>query len=212
MRAHLVLPASRLTGVAGAILLLGLTLLGAFLCIDLRDLAWQNARRDAGTLLSVIEEGVGHNIQAYDRSLRAAARLSEKPDGSALASDLHRLAAFNAAAIGPGLGSIAVTNADGRVVASSDPGTPQMPDLGALPEFQALRSNPGAGLILSGPSHASPEGRPIIRMARAVESPDGSFAGSSPARSTSTSSTPASTACASMKASSSTCSIGTGRC
>ncbi|WP_342105011.1 sensor domain-containing diguanylate cyclase [Methylobacterium sp. SI9] len=177
MRAHLAVPASRLTEVAGAILLLCLTLLGVYLCIDLRDIAWQNARRNALTLLSVIEEGVGHNIRSYDLSLRTAAHAAAGTDGAALATELRRLAAFNAAAIGAGLGSIAVTDREGRVIATSDPGTLPMSDLSGLPEFQALRAAPDSGLILKGPSRSLLTGRQIIRMSRAVALPDGSFAG-----------------------------------
>jgi hypothetical protein len=84
-RVHRAVPASRLTEAVGAILLLCLTLLGVCLCIDLRDIAWQNARRNALALLSVIEEGVGHNIKAYDLSLRAAALAAAGPDGDVLA-------------------------------------------------------------------------------------------------------------------------------
>jgi diguanylate cyclase (GGDEF)-like protein len=87
------------------------------------------------------------------------------------------LAAFNAAAAGAGLGPIAVSDRDGRVIAASDPGALPTPDLGALPEFQALRARPDAGLILMGPSRSPLTGRQIIRMARAVRRPDGSFAG-----------------------------------
>ncbi|MBE7197372.1 MAG: GGDEF domain-containing protein [Parafilimonas terrae] len=177
LRAHLTAPASRLTGAAGAILLLCLTLLGLYLCIDLRDIAWQNARRNALTLLSVIEEGVGHNIKAYDLSLRAAAQVARGSDQTHLAIELQRLAAFNAAAIGAGLGPIAVTDPDGRVIATSDPGALPTSDLGAHPEFQALRATPDAGLILMGPSRAPLTGRQVIRMARAIEGPAGSFAG-----------------------------------
>lgn len=177
LRAHLAVPASRLTGAAGAILLLCLTLLGLYLCIDLRDIAWQNAQRNALTLLSVIEEGVGHNIKAYDLSLRAAARAADEPDGAPLAAELRRLAAFNTVAVGTGLGPIAVADRDGHVIAASDPGSLPRTDLSALPEFQALRAKPDAGLILMGPSRSPLTGRQIIRMARAVERPDGSFAG-----------------------------------
>ncbi|MCJ2068618.1 sensor domain-containing diguanylate cyclase [Methylobacterium sp. J-030] len=177
MRAPFAVPASRLTGAAGAILLLCLTLLGLYLCVDLRDIAWQNARCNARTLLSVIEEGVGHNIKAYDLSLRAATRAANEPDGTPLVTELRRLAAFNAAAIGTGLGPIAVTDREGRVIATSDPGALPLQDLSALPEFQALRATPDAGPILTGPSRSPLTGRQIIRMARAVERPDGSFGG-----------------------------------
>ncbi|SDM88029.1 diguanylate cyclase (GGDEF) domain-containing protein [Methylobacterium phyllostachyos] len=177
IRASLAVPASRLIGAAGGGLLVCLTLLGVYLCIDLHDIAWQNARRNAATLLSVIEEGVGHNIQAYDLSLRAAARFASEPDGGALVAKLQRLAAFNAAAIGPGLGLIAVTDAKGYIVAASSTGALKTSDLSALSEFQSLRSNPGLGLILTGPSRSLMTGREIIRMTRAVGAPDGTFAG-----------------------------------
>jgi len=177
IRAPLTVPASRLIGAAGGGLLLCLTLLGVYLCIDLRDIAWDNARRDAATLLSVIEEGVGHNIQAYDLSLRAAARFANEPDGGALVAELQRLAAFNAAAIGSGLGPIAVTDVNGHIIATSSAGDLQTSALSDLAEFKSLRANPGLGLILSGPSRSLMTGQEIIRMTRAIEAPDGRFAG-----------------------------------
>ncbi len=57
IRVHLADRASRLIALGGTCLLLCLTLLGVYLCLDLRDVAWHNARRNAANLLAVIEEG-----------------------------------------------------------------------------------------------------------------------------------------------------------
>ena len=121
IRTHLADRATRLIAVAGASLLVGMTLLGAYLCVDLRETAWLNARRNAGNLVSVIEEGVGHSIRGYDLCLREAARLAARPDMAALEPGLKRLTLFDAAAAGSSLGAIAVTDAAGRVVMTSNP-------------------------------------------------------------------------------------------
>lgn len=177
IRAHLADRATRLIAAAGASLLVCMTLLGAYLCIDLRETAWHNAHRNAGNLLSVIEEGVGHSIRNYDLALREAARLARRPDVAALEPGLQRLALFDVAAIGSGLGPLAVTDALGHVVMMSDPAQENRLDLSDLPEFSAARDAPQAGLILTGPTHSRLTGRAIIRLARRIETPDGTFAG-----------------------------------
>ena len=177
IRAHLADRATRLIAAAGASLLVCLTLLGAYLCVDLRANAWHNARRNAGNLLSVIEEGVGHSIRNYDLTLREAARLARRPDIVALEPGIQRLALFDTAVTGSGLGPLAVTDASGRVVLTSDPNQLNRPDLSDLPEFATVRDEPQAGLLLTGPTHSRLTGRPIIRLTRRIETLDGTFAG-----------------------------------
>ena len=177
LRAHLADRATRLIAAAGASLLVCLTLLGAYLCIDLRDIAWHDARRNGTNLLSVIEEGVGHSIRTYDLSLREVARLVDRPDIAALDPELRRLALFNNMLSGSGLGPLAVTDAAGTVRMTSDPSLSPQLNLSDLPEFQTLRADPRAGLILSGPTRSRMTGNRIIRMSRRIEAPDGSFAG-----------------------------------
>jgi diguanylate cyclase (GGDEF)-like protein len=177
IRAHLADRATRLIASAGASLLVCMTALGAYLCADLRTNAWQDARRNAANLLSVIEEGVGHSIRNYDLSLREAARLASRPDVTALEPGLQRLALFDVAATGSGLGLLAVTDSAGRVVMTSDPSQGTSPELGDLPEFDKLRSDPRAGLILTGPTRSRMTGQPIIRMTRRIGTSDGTFAG-----------------------------------
>lgn len=177
IRALLADRTSRLIAAGGACLLVCLGLLGAYLCIDLRDTAWYNARRNGENLLAIIEEGVGHSIRSYDLTLRGAAHLATRPDVVALEPGLRKLALFDAIASGSGLGPIAVTDAAGRVQVTSDADLQHGPDLGDLPEFQALRADPSDGLVLVGSARARGTGERIIRMTRRIETPDGSFAG-----------------------------------
>ncbi|QGY03045.1 GGDEF domain-containing protein [Methylobacterium mesophilicum SR1.6/6] len=177
IRAHLADRATRLIACAGASLLLCMTALGAYLCADLRTNAWQDARRNAANLLSVMEEGVGHSIRNYDLSLREAAHLASRPDIAALEPGLQRLALFDVAATGSGLGLLAVTDFAGRVVMTSDPGQGNRPDLSDLPEFETLRGNPLTGLILTGPTRSRMTGQPIIRMTHRIATSDGTFKG-----------------------------------
>ncbi|MEE7449781.1 GGDEF domain-containing protein [Methylobacterium radiotolerans] len=177
IRAHLADRASRLIAAGGTCLVLCLTLLGVYLCLDLRDVAWHNARRNATNLLAVIEEGVGHSLRVYDLSLQNSARLAARADVALLDPDLRRLAMFDTAVAGSGVGPIAVTDKAGDVRLTSDPGLRNRPNLASLPEFEIHRANPDAGLILSGPTESRLTGAPIIRMTRRIQAPDGSFAG-----------------------------------
>ncbi|MDP4002470.1 diguanylate cyclase domain-containing protein [Methylobacterium sp. NEAU K] len=177
IRALLADRASRLITAGGASLLVCLILLGTYLCIDLRDIAWHNAQRNTENLLSVIEEGVGNSIRSYHESLRGAARLAARSDIPALDADLRRLALFDSSAKASGLGPLEITDAAGHVQITNDPNQTVAPDLSDLPEFQALRSDPSAGLILTGPSRSRVTGREIIRLSRRIETPDGSFVG-----------------------------------
>lgn len=177
IRVHLADRASRLIALGGTCLLLCLTLLGVYLCLDLRDVAWHNARRNAANLLAVIEEGVGHSLRVYDLSLQSSARLAHRADIIILDPELRRLAVFDTAVAGSGLGPITVTDAAGDVQLTSDPNLQNRPNLSTLPEFQIHKSNPDAGLILTGPTQSRLTGEPIIRMTRRIQTADGSFAG-----------------------------------
>ena len=169
--------ASRLIACGGLCLVAGLFLLGAYLCIDLRDGAWRNAERNAENVLALIEEGVGREVRAYDRSLRAAAMLATRTDIAALDPELRRLAIFNATAPSSGLGHAAITDAHGQVLFTSDPDQRRFPNLSDRPEFEAHRSNRALGLVISGPGPSRFSDRSIVRLTRRIENPDGSFAG-----------------------------------
>jgi len=177
LHTHLADRATRLIAAAGASLLVCLTLLGVYLCVDLRDIAWHGARRNGANLLAVIEEGVGQSIRSYDQALRDAARLARRPEIAALEPELRRLAVFNLSPLQSGLGLAAITDVEGQVRLTSDPNQSPALNLSDLPEFQALRSDPQAGLILTGPTRSRMTGRQIIRMSRRIEMPDGAFAG-----------------------------------
>lgn len=169
--------ASRLIAATGASLLICMTLVGTYLCFDLRDTAWHNAQRNGANLLAVIEEGVGHSIRVYDMALRDAARLAARADIAALEPQLRRLVLFNTVVTGSGLGAIAVTDAAGHVEMTSDEDQKEHHDLSDLPEFQTLRTDPAAKLILFGPTRSRISGQEIVRLSRRIEAPDGTFAG-----------------------------------
>jgi diguanylate cyclase (GGDEF)-like protein len=177
IRAHLADRASRMIAAGGTSLLLCLTLLGTYLCIDLHDVAWHNARRNAANLLAVIEEGVGQSIRTYDRFLLDAARLAGRPDVAALGPELRRMALFGGADSDSGLGPILVTDAAGDIQMTSRSFLANRPNLGSLPEFRTHRLDPDAGLIMSGPTRSRVNGEAIVRMTRRIETPDRTFAG-----------------------------------
>jgi len=177
IRAHLADRASRTIAAGGTCLVLCLTLLGVYLCLDLRDVAWHNARRNAANLLAVIEEGVGHSLRVYDLSLQSSARLARRPDIAALDPELRRLALFDTAVAGSGLGPIVITDAAGDVRITSDADGRNRLNMSTLPNFQIHRADPDVGLILSGPTRSRLTGEPIIRMTRRIQTPDGTFAG-----------------------------------
>ncbi len=103
--------------------------------------------------------------------------MAHRADIIILDPELRRLAVFDTAVAGSGLGPITVTDAAGDVQLTSDPNLQNRPNLSTLPEFQIHKSNPDAGLILTGPTQSRLTGEPIIRMTRRIQTADGSFAG-----------------------------------
>ncbi len=169
--------ASRLIAGIGLSVVACLVLLGTYLCYDMREGAWRKAARDSQNLLALIEEGVGRSIRMYDLSLRSAARLATKPEVTALDTEMRRLVLFDQAVRATGLGTIVITDRQGRTRLTSDPEQQTLPELGALPEFQRHREEPEAGLIVSGPRPSRMTGRPIMSLTRRIDDPDGAFAG-----------------------------------
>ena len=169
--------ASRLIAAIGANVVACLVALGTYLCLDLRDAAWRTAELGADNMLALIEASVGRDVRLYDQSLREAAHLSMRRDIAALDPEIRRLAVFDTAMRGGGLGGIAVTDASGRIVLTSDPETMALADLGDLPEFHTHRADPNAGLIVVGPLRSRATGRSILRLTRRIDGPDGAFSG-----------------------------------
>lgn len=169
--------ASRLIACLGLSVTVCLACLGVYLIQDLRDGAWHRAEQNAENLLGMIEEGVARNVQLYDLSLQAAARGALRKDVLAIGPELRREVLFDHAATASGLGTIAVADAQGQVQITSDPGAWHHPSLGDLPEFQRLKADPEAGLVITGPRPSRTTGRPIMALSRAIHDPDGSFAG-----------------------------------
>ncbi|WP_238270713.1 MULTISPECIES: sensor domain-containing diguanylate cyclase [Methylobacterium] len=154
-----------------------LAILGAYLIYDLRDGAWRRAETNAQNLLGMIEEAVSRNVVMYDLSLQAAAVRATQPNLIELPPDLRREVLFDNAASAAGLGVIALVDSSGQVQITSDPETTSRHSVADLPEFQRLKADPQAGLVITGPRTSRISGRSIMGLSRPIVKADGTFGG-----------------------------------
>lgn len=154
-----------------------LAVLGVYLIHDLRDGAWQRAETNAQNLLGMIEEAVSRNVVMYDLSLQAAAARANQPNLIDLPPDLRHAVLFDNAASAAGLGIIALVDSSGQVQITSDSENTSHHSVADLPEFQRLKADPKAGLVVTGPRTSRISGRSIMGLSRPIVNADGSFGG-----------------------------------
>jgi hypothetical protein len=145
------------------------------------------ARQDAGlqaaitsqNLAMTLARAIESTVASYDRSLLAIARAIAAPGGDAPGVRQTLLDALISA---PDLGPIAVTDADGRVVAATRAAGAMETSVAARDSFLQQRDSANGGLAIGRPFRGGSTGIHgseawSIALSRRLTRPDGSFGG-----------------------------------
>lgn len=141
---------------------------------ELRSDAWDRAERNAQNLLLALGQDMQRQIDIYDRALAAVARNAAWLREEELV-DTPLL--FAPAEATRHLGSMALLDASGQVVASSDPAAALHLDLSARSIFLRHRLEPGLGLLVSPPLQDGPRDGYFLALSRPLSDGEGRFAG-----------------------------------
>jgi len=160
-------------------------LIAALLLIHLHADATEHTRQTLSSLDIVLAEQTERSLDEVDLTIKDTLSLLLQQRGPASAQTIralyggHAVAQLLRAEAGglPQLTSIAIFDARGRIVNSSDASTPANLDISLQKYFQRARDNRTPVRFTSEPINFQIDGMPAILMVRRLEAPDGSFAG-----------------------------------
>ncbi|HEV2161038.1 MAG TPA: ATP-binding protein [Stellaceae bacterium] len=170
---------------AGVVIAATLTFIAVALLVHLYDQATEQTQQTLSSLDTVLAEQTERSLDEVDITLKDTLALLLKQHGQASAQNIHQLYGGRVvtrllrAEYGgmPQLASIALFDAHGRIVNSSDDSAPANLDIAFRSYFQHVRDNPTPASFISEPVKFQTTGMPVILMVRRLEAPDGSFAG-----------------------------------
>lgn len=170
---------------AGIVIGVAIALIAVTLLVHLYDETTKQTRQTLLSLDIVLAEQTERSLDEVDITLKDTLALLLKQHGQASAQNIHRLYGGRAvtqllrAEYGgmPQLASIALFDARGRMVNSSNDNTPANLDISFRRYFQHVRDNPTSAPFISEPVKFQTTGMPVMLMVRRLEAPDGSFAG-----------------------------------
>ncbi|MDE1931081.1 MAG: hypothetical protein KGI43_05915, partial [Alphaproteobacteria bacterium] len=176
---------TRVLVAAGIVIAATLTFIAVALLVHLYDQATEQTRQTLSSLDIVLAEQTERSLDEVDITLKDTLALLLKQHGQASAQNIHQLYGDRAvtqllrAEYGgmPQLASIALFDARGRMVNSSDENAPANLDIAFRSYFQRARENPALAPFVSEPVKFQTTGMPVILMVRRLDAPDGSFAG-----------------------------------
>lgn len=167
----------RLLILVGAVLVGGLWAYSTWSMLDLRQQAWDRARRDAAGLLETSGRALARDIDLYDLSLRTIAERMNMPVLEEVPAEVRHLALFDRVSRASGYGSIFVLDQSGRSFLDSNSLVPRRLDGSDRLYFTTHRDNPDAGLFIGRPWVTRVSGLEMIPLSRRFSYADGSFAG-----------------------------------
>ena len=170
---------------AGIVIGTAVALIAGMLLVHLHHEATTQTRQTLSSLDIVLAEQTERSLDEVDITLKDTLALLLKQHGQASAQNIHALYGGRAvtrllrAEYGgmPQLASIALFDARGRLVNSSDDNAPANLDISFRSYFQHMRDNRTSAPFISEPVKFQTTGMPAIVMVRRLEAPDGSFAG-----------------------------------
>ena len=162
-----------------------ITLIAVILLVHLYDETTKQTQQTLSSLDIVLAEQTERSLDEVDITLKDTLALLLKQHGQASAQNIHQLYGGRAvtqllrAEYGgmPHLTSVALFDARGRMVNSSDDTAPANLDIAFRGYFQHVRDNPTSTRFISEPVKFQTTGMPVFLMVRRLEAPDGSFAG-----------------------------------
>ncbi|NER60137.1 diguanylate cyclase [Pseudomonas sp. MAFF212428] len=150
----------------------------SFLLVRERANAEQAASRAARNIVQLIDTDIVRNAELYDLSLQGLIWAIQRPELMRIDGPLRQQVLFNQAFTAPVRGDILWLDRAGNVVADSTSVVPRSANFADSTVFQAHRSNPGLGLVISPPFKARLGGLDwCISFTRRINDAHGEFAG-----------------------------------
>ncbi|WP_205962815.1 sensor domain-containing diguanylate cyclase [Pararobbsia silviterrae] len=166
--------------VAGALCLaIALLSVCAAVLLDSRDDAMQRAQTVSQNLSMVAERDIRRNLEVIDLSLKAMVAGAEDPETMALPARQRDAVMFDQALTAKYLGAVLILDESGNILLDSGHVPPRVQNYADRDYFQAQKTHPDLGLLISQPiaSRLSHGASIIVGLSRRINHPDGSFAG-----------------------------------
>ncbi|MES2183931.1 MAG: diguanylate cyclase [Pseudomonadota bacterium] len=157
--------------------MLAIAVLSAMVAADSRRDVAEHALRANANLANTVEENIRRTLDFYDRSLQGILEEVSDPATMALPPEVRQRVVFDKAVAVPGVSSLAVTDAQGRIILASDPSFTRGMSVAQRSYFRRHRDQSGLGLDISEPFIALLDRQPIVVLSRRVDRRDGSFGG-----------------------------------
>jgi PAS domain S-box-containing protein len=161
----------------------GLALIAAMVGIiawTLRD-GHEDARRQAeqqgGNIALTLDRDIDRVITSLDLSLQAAVRGMATPGLAAMDPQLRQAILFDGALAAEDFGGVFISDASGHVIYTSHGPEPRNVNVADRPYFRTQRDNSDLRLVISPPLRSRNDGEWTIALARRINHPDGTFAG-----------------------------------
>ncbi len=152
--------------------------LGALVLLDARADAWHQAEQASSNLTRALEGDIARNIHTYDLSLQGAVAALSQPGLDQATPEVRHMALFDRAGTAEYLGSVAVLDAEGTVVANSTSIVPERLNFADREYFRIHLEQPDAGLFISRPYRSRlRKGEPSIAVSRRLPGEGGRFGG-----------------------------------
>lgn len=143
-----------------------------------RLLVLARAADNQRNIAEVLERDLELNFQLYEASLDAVVKLLARPDVEAMAPALRRELIFERAGASRYIGSLVVLDADGNIAIDAESEVPRPFNFADREYFSIHRTQPDAGLYVSGFLHSRLRNNAATMvMSRRISRADGSFGG-----------------------------------
>ncbi len=164
-------------GVAIALMIVGFCGVSAFMLLELRRNAWEQALQSSSNLIAAVAQDISRSIELYDLSLHAVIDGLARDDLQQVSPELQQLILFDRAATSRHLGGIRVLDERGAVIRDSEPAILRQGSNAGYEHFLVHVGRPSDGLHISAPFRNFASGEDEIALSRRLSHPDGSFAG-----------------------------------
>ena len=156
----------------------GMLVFGGVVLVEMRDDARTQAEQAADNLTKALARDIARNIKIYDLSVQGAIDAWDRWDIHQITPETRRMALFDRAATADYLGSLAIVDPSGTVVASSAGTVLLQKSVADREYFRVQQERVDAGLYFSRPfSSRLRNGDLTIAISRRIFGHDGQFGG-----------------------------------
>jgi PAS domain S-box-containing protein len=142
-----------------------------------RQAARRQAEQQEGNITLTLDRDIDRVVTTLDLSLQAAVRGMATPGLPALDDQVRQAILFDGALAAEDFGGIFISDATGHVIDTSHGPESRNVDVSDRPYFRAQRDHADLGLLITPPLLSRNDGEWTIALARRINHPDGSFAG-----------------------------------